>query len=246
MSSIIYGKKGAGKSYFSIKHYLLPALEKGYNVFTNLDFGYNRGGLEFIPAYKFSDYLKKDCRPLLHTFRKHSDLLDKIKMDFQDDIEGESLRVPHHSTIIVDEAHDIFYYMDANRMDKRVYNFLAYARHFDINLVFMSQAPGLMSKFVEELATDVYVLTNLSRFGGGRNSIMVKTYQSSRLVNVHEGHDSKTFERYDRTIFPLYRSSLAPESQNMKRLPFFMWVPVAMVVIAVIVFALAKGKTFLF
>jgi len=223
MSYLLYGKKGSGKSYYAVKNFVLPHLSSGKNVFTNLDLGYHRqeSGLDlsWIPPYKYSDYLQKDVRGLLHTFRQQDELLDKIKLDFQNDIEGKSLRIPYHSMVIIDEAHDIFDYLSVNRMDKRVYNFLSYARHFDIELVFITQAPMLLSKFVQGLCNYVIKVKNLAEFGMGRKSIKIFHYQYVHSIEP----DNTEIQVYDSSIFSLYRSSLCKENQVKTKLPLWIF-----------------------
>jgi len=223
MSYLVYGKKGSGKSYYAVKNFVLPHLSAGKNVYTNLDLGYHKQldgtDLSWIPPYKYSDYLKKDVRGLLHTFRLQDELLDKIKMDFQNDIEGKSLRIPFHSMVIIDEAHDIFDYLSVNRMDKRVYNFLSYARHFDIDIVFLTQSPMLLSKFVQGLCNYVVKIKNLAEFGMGRKSIKVFHYQYVHSLEP----DNTEIQHYDTDIFKLYRSSLCSETQVKSKIPTWLF-----------------------
>lgn len=244
MAVTLFGAIGAGKTYYAVKNFLLPALASDNHVFTNIDLGYNSKNLEWIPAYKFSDYLGKDCRHLLHTFRRHDDLLDRIKMDFQDDIEGHSLRIPHHSTVIVDEAHDIFYYLNANSVDKRVYNFLAYARHFDINMIFLSQAPDLMCKFVQQLSTgNIIKIKNLASFGV-KGGIKVFRYHSIAQTYRDDGFDSTETHVYDKSIFNLYRSSLCSENQNKFVFPKFLFVPILVFLALAFFWVFSNGRRF--
>ncbi len=56
MNTLISGQIGAGKTYFAIKNFILPALQQNRYVYTNIDFGHR---WDFELAARFSVFLQK-------------------------------------------------------------------------------------------------------------------------------------------------------------------------------------------
>jgi len=110
---LITGKIGDGKTYHTLKYRLIPALQRGRHVFTNIDFGPDQvtkdGAIISTGVDRFASavslYLNKDCRPLIHQFKDESEIKSLLRLK---DLKGELLQLPRGATVIIDEAQMIF------------------------------------------------------------------------------------------------------------------------------------------
>lgn len=245
-NTLISGQIGAGKSHVALEMFILPALRAGRHVYTNLDFtkdGSERGK-DFIAGCRLSLYLKVDCTKLLvrSDFDKLQDYL------ILNDLEGLSLRVEKNSLIVIDEAQMIFDYMGVNRIDKRIYHFLSYARHFGFDLLFLTQDYTLLNKFVVNLCNQYIDITGMKQ---------VSTLAKNKYVLEYHNRPGgvlldKRIRTYSPDVFNLYRSYISTEKDIFSVvLPAGFWKAMFPLILAAIVGlyalkSLASGHGFFF
>ncbi len=242
MNTLISGQIGAGKTYFAIKNFILPALVQGRYVYTNIDFGHK---WDFELSARFSVYLNKDCSSLIKSVVDTKQFLDMLRLLAYDE---RGSKLPYHSLVVIDEAHQVFNYLQTNYISKQVWEFLAYSRHFGIDLVFITQSPELLSKFVINLCNNyiyVYGMKNTSRLFG--NTFFYEEYAGYGGVKI-----KKSVQKYDQKIFQLYRSFLGDSDSSVVKRPILPegWQkPAILVLIFVLFFGYAVlniSKNYLF
>lgn len=209
MNTLITGQIGSGKTYFALQHFIIPALRDGRFVYTNVDFGHS---YIYDVWSLFSRHLNKDVSTLINVVVHTKEFLEYLKLI---SYSGEGSRLPHRSVVVIDEAHQIFNYLDTNRVPRQVWEFLAYSRHFGIELVFISQSPELLSKFVINLCNNfihLHTLKNTTR--------LFSNYFRYDVRNSLYGQVLQTrIKKYDKNIFRLYRSFVADDESIISR-PF--------------------------
>jgi len=238
MISIIYGSVGAGKTYSSIKDFVIPSLKKNRNVFTNIDFFPKSSNYNYIRAlefykdeirHKFSVYLKRDCFPLLH-FLDDNEIIQKMNIPAKD---ISASRIPPNSLIIVDEAQDIFYYLDVNRVPRGVYTFMSYSRHLGVDILFITQSPDLLNSQIRALARGNYLeVRNFSNLG-------LKNGYRLRWFSHHSQSPDEALKTsisfYDKSIFSLYRSQQAAGSEKPPNILLYKIYAIIFVVIVALI-----------
>jgi zona occludens toxin (predicted ATPase) len=204
MISILYGQVGAGKTYTSIKDFIIPALKQDRHIYTNVDFGtpkfYPLSDYSKVIEYKFSLYLKKTISGKIHLVNE-TDLLYLLSLPAK---MAEASRIPAGSLVVVDEAQDIFYYLDVNKVSRQIYTFLSWSRHLGVDLLFLTQSPQLLNSQIKNLARGNYIeVKNMSQFS------LKKMYRLRwySYENIGEQEPLKQkFGTYDTEIFKLYQS----------------------------------------
>lgn len=226
---LITGKIGDGKTYYALKFRLIPALKNGRHVFTNIDFGPNEttndGSIITTGVERFSRsvslYLNKDVRSQIHLFKDEAEIKNMLRLK---DMEGILLQLPKGSTVILDEAQMLFPAPVPGHLvpiDPLFIKWVAYVRHFDQELILITQSPTLVHKSLLGLMNEnvrVKNLVFLSSFLGKQIRI---TYHQSVWAEPHGGEN----HRFDGDIFKLYQSAMAYGVKNKRMLPSFMLLP---------------------
>ncbi|MBX0311704.1 MAG: zonular occludens toxin domain-containing protein [Sulfurihydrogenibium sp.] len=205
MNTLIYGQIGSGKTYLAIEKFILPALKEGRFVYTNIDFGHK---FEFDVWSRFSNHLGVDISKFFNIVVETSQFLEKLKL-IAYDIHG--CKLPPKSVVVIDEAHQIFNYLDTLKIPRQVWEFLAYSRHFGIDLVFISQSPELLSKFIINLCNNflyVYSLKQNSSLLKGRYKLEIRATYNGQILETK-------FPRYNQDIFKLYRSFVVDSDDSV-------------------------------
>lgn len=205
MNTLIYGQIGAGKTYFSIKEFIIPALNEGRFVYTNLDFNHK---FEFDVWSKFSNYLNKDVSKFINVVPETSQFLERLKLLSYDE---RGSRLPHRSVVVVDEAHQVFNYLDTLKIPRQVWEFLAYSRHFGIDLVFITQSPELLSKFIPNLCNNFLYLYSLKQ----NSSFLKDRYKVQVRANFGGAILQTKYPKFDKKIFTLYRSYISDSDEGI-------------------------------
>jgi len=242
---LITGKIGDGKTYHTLKYRLIPALERGRHVFTNIDFGPDQvtkdGAIISTGVDRFSSavslYLNKDCRPLIHQFKDESEIKNLLRLK---DLKGELLQLPRGSTVIVDEAQMIWPAPVPGHLvpiDPLFIKWVAYVRHFDQELILITQSPSLVHKSLLGLMNENVRIKNMVFL----SSLLAKqyrvTYHQSVWAEAHGGEN----HRFDPKIFALYQSAMAYGVKNKRALPSFMLLPL-LGIAAWLLFMVVKGR----
>jgi len=214
IADLILGKKGSGKSYYLVQHYILPALKAGCNVYSNMDFGFfHAPELSWCAAARFSEYLMLDVRPLFHSVSA----ADMKLLTSVIQIEPVKFRVPPRSLLVIDEIQMLFPQRLSHKTEQPVHDFFSLHRHGAIDIVATSQSPKLIDYQIIELFNTAIKVQNLGGFGFGRSTYQLRFY--SRWNNFE--HDSQKVERYDKDIFRLYKSCDGFGQDEELRIPTF-------------------------
>jgi len=199
MNTLIYGQIGSGKTHFAVEQFVIKAIEQGRFVYTNIDFGVK---WDFQISARFSEYLDKDVSNFIKVVPETQKFLKMLELMAYDE---KGSHLPFSSVVVIDEAHQIFNYLKTNFVNKQVWEFLAYARHFNIDLVFITQSPELLSKFVINLCN------NFIRVEGLKNvsSLMKNKYKIYVSNSLNSQPLEERFRTYNKDIFKLYKSYVA-------------------------------------
>jgi zona occludens toxin (predicted ATPase) len=226
---LITGKIGDGKTYHTLKYRLIPALKRGRHVFTNIDFGPNQvtkeGAIITTGVERFaravSLYLDKDVREQIHLFKDESEIKNMLRLK---DMEGKLLQLPRGATVIIDEAQMLWPAPIPGHlvpMDPLFIKWVAYVRHFDQELILITQSPTLVNKHLLGLMNENVRVKNmvfLSTLLGKQYRV---TYHQSVWAEPHGGEN----HRFDPEIFKLYQSAMAYGVKGGRMLPGFMLLP---------------------
>lgn len=242
---LITGKIGDGKTYHTLKYRLIPALERGRHVFTNIDFGPDQvtkdGAIISTGVDRFSQsvslYLNKDCRPLIHQFKDEGEIRNLLRLK---DLKGELLQLPRGSTVIIDEAQMIWPAPVPGHLvpiDPLFIKWVAYVRHFDQELILITQSPSLVHKSLLGLMNENVRIKNLVFLSSFLSKQYRVTYHQSVWAEPHGGEN----HRFDPKIFALYQSAMAYGVKNKRALPSFMTIPM-LGIAAWLIFMGVKGR----
>lgn len=211
MNHLISGQIGSGKTYYAVKNFIIPALKQGRFVYTNIDLGHT---YIYDVWSKFSHYIGKDISQFINVITDTPQFLEKLRLISYDE---NGSRLPRGSVVIIDEAHQVFNYLQTNYINKQVYEFLAYSRHFNIDLVFITQSPELLSKFVINLCNNFISVYNLKQ-----NS---RLFTNSFRVEVRPSFTGwvteKRILKFDKKIFSLYRSFVGDTDEGVYKRSIF-------------------------
>lgn len=227
---LITGKIGDGKTYHTLKYRLIPALKRGRHVFTNIDFGPNQvtkdGAIISTGVERFaravSLYLDKDVREQIHLFKDEAEIKNLLRLK---DMEGKLLQLPRGATIIIDEAQMIWPAPIPGHLvpiDPLFIKWVAYVRHFDQELVLITQSPSLVHKALLGLMNENVRVKNLVFLSSMLGKQYRVTYHQSVWAEPHGGEN----HRFDPEIFKLYQSAMAYGTKNARMLPSFMLFPI--------------------
>jgi len=236
ISDLIVGRKGSGKSYYLVQHYIIPALLRDSQVYANIDFGFEEyPQLSWCIVSRFSEYLKKDVRKLL--FPVNDEEIKRLVTLPAKTI--DAFRTPKKSLIVIDEIQDIFCSRDTHKTPQGVHTWFSWHRHGAVDLVATSQSPKLIDYQIVELFNQTIKVQNLGVYGFGRKTYQLRYY--SRWNNFE--HDSQKVERYDTSIFSLYRSCADFGKSDEVRIPTFVKMFLFIIAGLVLLKILTKGHS---
>lgn len=206
------GKQGSGKTYQVVKHVIVPAIRDGRRVVTNID-GINE---EEIRKYCIRKY-KRAIEDLGSVLKVKDDAI-KTKTFFPDDVaEGHSPRwqstVQNGDIVVIDEAwrfwatrqkypeeHEVYFRMHRHMVDAKT--------GLSSEIVIMTQRIKDLKATLKEVVMFSFNTKKLTALGVlGKSSYVVEMwngYDQSRKSDTSKVH------RYDKQIFPLYKSYAGP------------------------------------
>lgn len=245
MLEIIKGKPREGKSHFAVKYRFLTALKMGRKVYTNIDFGDD----EILPdgtlietsharlIKELRRRLKKNIPPSSVVVNKDRDFWRKALQI--EDLDGKGLGVERGSTIIIDEAQMIWPKGNSRFHSQKFFDFLTYHGHFNINIVFITQAATLMDERISDCCNEFLEIKNMWFLSTAFQNTSKVLFRQSDKRGV-EPHKEISFS-FDKTIFNLYRSGFELHQRQTRMLPAFMVAPVVGILILG-VFMVTKGR----
>lgn len=206
--NILLGPPGGGKSYEAVAFHVLPALQRGRKVITNLSIDADYMDL-VVPGSR--DLLEIRTKTLAQkpdpvvksVFGVERDLsgsdrwIDKPFAhieDYADDWRDENGRGPMY---VIDECHFVLPY---GKTDIEVEEWYSMHRHYNVDVLLMTQSYGKCSKAIIDLVQVCYKVRKATAFGKNDG------YIRKVLDGVRGGEISVTQRKYDKKYFPLYRS----------------------------------------
>lgn len=162
----IYGKKGSGKSYFSVRDYIIPSLQNGMKIYTNIT-GLNRA---LITEYA-------DITPLQYqvfTFETLSEILA-----FFDD----SLAC-RNAVFVIDEIQNILK-QDEKKADL-LFQRIAVSRKQGVSFVLITQVPSKLDYSLRKLADGCSLFVRKYDRGSIKG---VFEYRFNQGTPLYEGED---------------------------------------------------------
>ncbi|BCX89514.1 zona occludens toxin [Methylomarinovum tepidoasis] len=186
MITLILGAPGAGKSYEAVRYHVIPALESGRQVITNLPLN-----VEAI------ERLIPDCRDLID-LRLSGQGARPVFADVRD-YETDWTH-PEHGfgpLYIIDECHMP---LPRGRTDRAVEEWYAMHRHRGVDVVLITQSYGKVSRAIVDLVQTVYRLRKATALGS------TKRYIRKTLDGVRGAELAAAVRTYDPKYFDLYKS----------------------------------------
>jgi zona occludens toxin len=214
MINWLIGSSGGGKSYEAVRYHILPALEKGRHVITNLPV--NVDYFEKInPDYAKLLHIRKRAQPILGEFVILEDT-PEFKL-FEDGHTAEPVRYARPFAGVWD-----YYFTDAFRNDKKqgplfvidechfalprlrtdqmVEDWYSTHRHFNVDVLLLTQSYGKVSKPICDNTQLVYRVRKATAFG--TNDRYIRKVQDGFRGDVV----NTSIREYEPVYFPLYKS----------------------------------------
>lgn len=219
MQNWLIGASGGGKSYEAVRYHILPALEQGRHVITNLPLVLSEFE-KLNPEYLKLIHLRKKAQPILGVFTLEDEtpkfdlfpdgqIIEAPKKRafssvwdfyFDDSYRNEKGQGP---LFVVDEVHLSLPRRDC---DKQVEEWQSCHRHFNCDLLFITQSYGKCSAAICDNTQIVYRVRKNIAFGSA-DSYVRKVQDGFRgdVVNT-------AIRTYDSKYFPLYKSHTQGQS----------------------------------
>lgn len=201
MINCIAGKPGGGKSYEAVKNHIIPAIEDGRRVVTNLPivlehfiavYGKEITQLLVVVEYDFHKYGTTRPFSIIEDWTEHQ--------DWKND-KGQGV------LFVVDEAHLSLPVPRNSKVDlSLVLEFLSMHRHYGFDILLLTQNTKKLHIDIRDMIQLVYRCIKLSAFGK----------DDSYVLKIHEGCSSvvvNTKQRdYEPYVFPFYKSHTKSET----------------------------------
>lgn len=192
MINLMLGRPGSGKSYEAVVYHIVPALQQGRKIITNLPLN-----LEFIGAIE-PHYLD------LIEIREYS-LTDKTKPAFSalKDYDTTDWRNERNQgpLLVIDECHKG---LPRSGTPRPVEEWYAEHRHLGVDVLLITQSHSKISKAIIEMVQVVYRLSNNRSLGHDRSYIRktldgVKGAELSTQVRSYEPAKFKFYKSHTKT-----------------------------------------------
>lgn len=196
---LYYGKVGDGKSHHVVATEILPAVRDGRKMYIYMD------GLN---PRRLSQFAGRNANVVL--WDNVDQVREACKLEV-DDREGSGLTLDRGSLIVVDEAQMVWDAREWQKTGKQALAFMEYHRHFGLDVVLITQAPGRLDKGLVRLANECLHVKNLrflSTFLGGRYVVNVRqSPQDREPVATVRG-------KFEKNVFACYRSATVVRSSS--------------------------------
>jgi zona occludens toxin len=221
---MIVGRPGAGKTYEAVAFHILPALEKGRKVITNLPLNVEHFA-KFFPEYLPLIEIRKPSPGNLKPFSRVED----YQSEWRHPKEG------YGALFVVDECHIP---LPVKGTLREVEEWYSLHRHSTSDILLITQGATKVNKPIRDLAQVVYILSKNIAIGS-QNSYVRKTYDGLKgnLVN-------QSVRKYDATVFPYYQShtqgggkELNPTDITPLWKRWFFWLPIVLFSVVAYLFA---------
>lgn len=192
MITLIAGRPGSGKTYEAVKYHILPAIQEGRKVITNVPIN-----KEYVSKVLGAD-VAENC--------------EVVDFDFSDFDSGAAVfpfsRPSHYSDewrdengrgalYVIDEAH---FAIPNGGTFPDVKKFYTMHRHYGVDILLMTQNPRQLDKDICNLIEIVYKCTKQTSMGSSKTYVKkVQDGMRGDIVNT-------SIRKYDKTVFPFYKS----------------------------------------
>lgn len=220
MINWLIGPSGGGKSYEAVRYHVLPALEKGRHVITNLPLIVEEFE-KLDPEFGKYLHLRKAPQPIRGVFHivnetPEFDLFSDGKNEepprgkrvfagvwdfyFTDDYRTAKGQGP---LFIIDECHFSFPHKET---DRAVEDWFSVHRHYNCDVLLVTQSYGKVSQAIRDNSQIVYRCRKNVAFGSQ------KTYTRKVQDGLRGEVVNTAIRSYDPKYFPLYKSHTQGES----------------------------------
>lgn len=207
MIDLVVGVPGSGKTYFSVFKVLefCKSQKKQYtHIYTNINgLDYNKCNQiskqsDFVKSFDFQD-LKTQINNEFNTYEQVKNGYLQVP-DYDEFLKSEHiLENFYNSLIIIDECHLYF----SEKVDDALIRFLSYHRHFNIDLILLTQNKNLVNKkYLSFIETMYKALPGSKRFFS--NVFRYKKYASYQEYNANFINTISLKLKSD--VFTLYNS----------------------------------------
>lgn len=223
MVDLVVGVPGSGKTYFTVdKTYkLITAEKKKYkHIYTNINgFNYDKanelsGIKDYVKPFEFDDlniYIQDEyeffnlqkSKKLQKNIPLKTDnqtiIEPEIVIDYDEECKAKGIYAPYaDSLIIIDECH--LYFED--KIDDPKIRFLSYHRHFNIDIILITQGKGLIhKKYLSFVETMYFALSGAKRFFSTRfryrKYASYQEYAQNLIETISISLNPKVFELYN-------------------------------------------------
>lgn len=237
MVDLVVGVPGSGKTYYSVDkiYKLITAEKKKYkHIYTNINgFNYDKANeiadiKDYVKPFEFEDLnihiqdefqffnlqkskkLKKNI-PLKKDEDSESIIEPELIVDYDDECKAKGIYAPYaDSLIIIDECH--LYFED--KIDDPKIRFLSYHRHFNIDIILITQGKGLIhKKYLSFVETMYFALSGAKRFFSTRfryrKYASYQEYAQNLIETISISLNPKVFELYNSGATVVSKSSLS-------------------------------------
>lgn len=217
---LVTGKMGQGKTHMVMKKWLIPAVEAGRPVYTNID------GCTL------------DVNPIPEN--------EKGELDWTLTPSSNVETGQKAGLIIYDEAQrqvdkkGIRYFAWAAReklSTREVIRELEYHRHSGHDIIFITQSPKLLHLHLLELVNEHYHCTRLRNEKRSQVSLWRSWQEKPDSLAATERAEDVFFENFDEKVFTQYKST-EEVTDGKTRIPAYFW---KLAVIAAVCFLIAGG-----
>lgn len=184
--TMMLGPPGAGKSYEAVVFHVLPALQSGRKVVTNLPLN--------VEAFEAFD-VDPELIDLVHATKDNSRPFGRVE-DYQSDWRHPVSGIG--PLFVIDECH---FAMPRGGTAREVEEWYSMHRHEGVDLILMTQSYGKVSKAICDIVQTAIILrknTNLGSQKSYRREVRDGLSRSNRLT--------VDLRRYKAKFFPLYQS----------------------------------------
>lgn len=237
MYNLLIGPPGGGKSYEAVVYHVLPTLEAGRKVITNLPLNVAEFGLidaRFPALIELRLKSKRDGAVPFSVIEDYGD-------NWRDQKTGQG------ALYVIDECHKAIPRMpamDARADQKKVEEWYAEHRHEGADLLLMTQSYGKISKAITDSAQVLYRVKKMTSFGKAKSYIR-------KVQDGVRGDVMSTSERqYEKQWFKLYKSHtrsvaavLEADARDISP-AYKKWTRAAVILLPIGLIIMAKGLFF--
>lgn len=208
MINLLLGAPGGGKSYEAVAYHVLPALQSGRKVITNLPlnielFAAIVPGCENLIEIRTKTKGIKPEPQVRQLFGRDFDSSGADRWidrpfahieDYRDEWRDENGRGPIY---VIDECH---FCLPLNRTEIAVEEWYSMHRHYNVDVLLITQSYGKCSRAIIDLVQVCYRVRKATAFGNSNG------YIRKVLDGVRGSVISTQQRKYDKKFFPLYKS----------------------------------------